>query len=120
MSNLGAYQTMTTISKKVGGPYNLAGILVGAGVAFGVVATNGARFISDKVKEKKKIGRKDIVEYTVFKEATTNEGIKLKKGYKFNVLERDGDAVLVNILDIDNNPYFVSLNLLKSVSNYNG
>ena len=31
MSNLGWYQTMTTVAKKVGGPLPLAGLIVAAG-----------------------------------------------------------------------------------------
>ena len=31
MSNLGWYQIMTTMAKKVGGPLKLAGLLVGGG-----------------------------------------------------------------------------------------
>lgn len=118
MSNLGAYQLMTTLAKKVGGPYGLAGIFITAGAALGVGATCGVKHITDKSKAKKKKSQKDSITYVINKDSSTNEGVKLEKGLKFRVLEKDGDAVLVELLGVDNNPYFVSAKLLKSVSNY--
>ncbi len=41
MSNLGLYQVMTTVAKKVGGPLVLAGILIG----FGALLHAGVTFV---------------------------------------------------------------------------
>ncbi len=36
----------------------------------------------------------------------------------FKVLERDGNAVLIEKLGDDNNPYFVAAELLNEISDY--
>ncbi len=56
--------------------------------------------------------------YTVEKEAESNEDLKFRIGDKFKVLECDGDAILIELLENDNNPYFVSEKLLKEISDY--
>ena len=54
MSNLGWYQIMTTLSKRVGGPINLAGIVFGGGALFGGGAVAGGLLIKNKVSQKLK------------------------------------------------------------------
>ena len=51
MSNLGVYQVMTTIAKRVGGPKNLAGILIGSGIAIGVGLTKSGELIVNKIRK---------------------------------------------------------------------
>ncbi len=41
-----------------------------------------------------------------------------KEGDHFKVLEEDGDSVLIELLGNDDNPYFVSKELLKEISDY--
>ena len=43
MSNLGPYQTMTTWSKRVGGPYNLAVIIALGGYCLGKIGELGVK-----------------------------------------------------------------------------
>ena len=52
MSNLGWYQIMTTMAKKVGGPLKLAGLLVGGGAVAGEGAVAGGVAIKKKKKKK--------------------------------------------------------------------
>ena len=56
--------------------------------------------------------------YTVNKDDVSNEGIRFNVGDKFQVLESDGDAVLITILNDKDNPHFVDRTLLTEISNY--
>ncbi|MBV4168897.1 hypothetical protein [[Clostridium] innocuum] len=122
MSNLGAYQWLTTAAKKVGGPKNLVLIIAGTGA----VVYKGSEIVVKKtVKEiKKKIRIHQLTEiadtkvYSVTAEGISNEGLAFKIGDQFRVLETDKDAVLIEKIDDDNNPYFVSEELLTNISNY--
>jgi hypothetical protein len=42
----------------------------------------------------------------------------LKVGDEYRVIERDGDATLIEVLGDPKNPYVVSAELLKAVSNF--
>lgn len=117
MSNLGFYQKMTWLAKRVGGPLQLAGLFVGSGVVIGVSGTK----LLEKAKEKK--NQKKMIEeshklYTINADGISNEGLKLGKGLKFSVLEQDGDALLIDLKNDNNSPYFVSAEFLQSISDY--
>ena len=122
MSNLGAYQWLTTAAKKVGGPKNLVLIIAGTGAA----VYKGSEIVVKKtVKEiKKKIRIHQLTEmadtkvYSVTAEGISNEGLVFKIGDQFRVLETDKDAVMIEKIDDDGNPYFVSEELLTNISNY--
>lgn len=121
MSNLGWYQILTSMAKKVGGPKNLIGIFVGSGVIIGGVAVCGAVCGGNAIKrslDKKKQIRESAIIYTVDKEGKSNEGLLFEVGDRFKVLERDGDACLIEIEGNNNNPYFVSGIFLSSISDY--
>ena len=117
MSNLGAYQWLTTAAKKVGGPKNLVLIIAGTGA----VVYKGSEIV---VKKTVKIRIHQLTEiadtkvYSVTAEGISNEGLAFKIGDQFRVLETDKDAVLIEKIDDDNNPYFVSEELLTNISNY--
>ncbi len=121
MSNLGWYQWITTTSKKVKGPLNFMGLLVGGGFAIGVGATAAVNYAREKIsvvkEEKKKAGEAAII-YTVTSLGKSNEGLEFNVGEQFRVLERDGDAVLIEKLGNQDNPYFVSAKFLSSISDY--
>ena len=99
MSNLGAYQWLTTAAKKVRGPKNLVLIIAGTGAA----VYKGSEIVVKKtVKEiKKKIRIHQLTEmadtkvYSVTAEGISNEGLAFKIGDQFRVLETDKDAVLI-------------------------
>lgn len=126
MSNLGGYQIIVEWSKKLGGPRKLVATLLAAGVLGGVVITKGGEVIVKKGKqavishkEKKRIrSAKAAVIYTVNISKKINEGLELKEGNQFKVLTADGNAVMVELLGNDSNPYFVDANLLRSISDY--
>lgn len=121
MSNLGWYQVITTWSKKVGGPLNLLGIVAGVGTLGGVVGTKGIEALvasqKKKATEKEKVAELSKT-YTISKEGVSNEGLQFHVGETFKVLERDGNAVLIEKLGDDNNPYFVAAEFLNGISDY--
>lgn len=122
MSNLGAYQWITSTSKKVGGPINLL-LLTGAiGAAVYKVSEIGVKKgikafkVHQATKTKRLEANKNI--YSVTSPGTSNEGIEFPIGTKFRVLEKDGNSVLIEKIGDKNNPYFVSAEFLCNVSNF--
>ena len=124
MSHLGGYQVFTTLAKKVGGPGNLIALIAGGGAIVGGIAVKcgefavkkGKQAIANRKKNDSSINSDTI--YTVEREAESNEGLRFKVGDSFRVLECDGDAILIELIENKNNPYFVSEKLLKEISNY--
>lgn len=127
MSNLGAYQWITSASKKVGGPINLllltgtagatAGIAIYKACEFGVKKCAKA-FKSHQATTDRKSESRNIL-YSVIKPGVSNEGIEFSVGGQYRVLETDGDSVLIEKIGDQNNPYFVSAEFLSSISGYN-
>lgn len=119
MSNLGLYQTMTTAAKKVGGPVNFL-LLVGAG-GYGVLRLGEAGIKKIVKTVKKHTGRKEVdppKKYVVHSAGESNEGLVFNEGDMYRVLEIDRDCVLIEKIGDKNNPYFVSSELLKSISDF--
>ena len=107
MSNLGFYQVLTTISKKVGGPEKLvAGIAVG-GYA---VLRSGEAGLRWPCATKGQVFRATL--------DGEESGLKIHVGDEYQVLECDGDAILIEVLDDPDNPYFVSSEFLEMISNF--
>ena len=123
MGNLGDYQKIVEIAKKVGGPRILAAIVAAggfvAGGIVGVVGTKGAERVS-KAAKKQKSAPSDTKEelYTVTSDDEESGGLRLRVGDKYRVLGRDRDSILIEVLNDANNPYFVSREFLQSVSDF--
>lgn len=122
MSNLGGYQWLTTAAKKVGGSKNLVLMIAGAGA---VVYKGGEVAVKRTVKAIKQRKNKEQLSetvntkmYTVTAEGMSNEGLEFKIGDQFRVLELDKDAILIEKIGDNNNPYFVSAELLKNISDF--
>ena len=122
MSNLGGYQWLTTTAKKVGGPINLVLMIASTGVAIykgsEVVIKKSIKAVKKKYDDKKLKTESNIKQYTVKTFGVSNEGLQFKVGEQFKVLESDGEAVLIEKIGDTNNPYFVSVELLKKISDY--
>lgn len=114
MSNLGAYQTMTTLSKKVGGPFNLAAIIAIGGYGLGKLSEIGIK----KIKNFKNKKDKSLEVYSILSQGVSNEGLVFNKGDQIRILESDKDVILIEKVGDPNNPYYVSADLLRSISNY--
>ena len=123
MSNLGGYQWLTTVAKKVGGPKNLVLIIAGAGAVIyksGEIAVKRTVKVIKKKRSKDKIPEiVDTKTYIVTADGISNEGLAFEIGDQFKVLETDKDAVLIEKIGDSDNPYFISAELLKNISNYN-
>jgi hypothetical protein len=121
MSNLGWYQILTSTAKKVGGPKQLIGLIAGGGALLGGGAVAGGSVLKKKISSKLAKKRQEAeaaVLYTVYTEGKSNEGLLFKVGDTFKVLETDGDAGLIEKIGDENNPYFVSLKFLSTISDY--
>lgn len=124
MSNLGGYQTITTIVKALGGPKKAVGLILGGTLAVGGVVGS---FVPSVFK-----AAKDAIEKRTSHSPTTGQMFtvhthrdgdgrsepKLRVGDQFRILERDGDAVLIEVLNDDDNPYFVSGEILARISDF--
>lgn len=119
MSNLGTYQWLTTAAKKVGGPKNLVLIIAGTGAAVykgsEIVVKKTVKKIKKKIRIHQLTEMADTKVYSVTAEGISNEGLAFKIGDQFRVLETNKDAVLMEKIGDDNNPYFVSEELLENM-----
>ena len=123
MSNLGEYQWITTTAKKVGGPINL---LLLAGATGAVIYKSSEVVIKQSIRIVK-ARRKTMLAieatktpYEVTSVGRSNEGLDFMVGDQFRVLETDGDSVLIEKIGDNDNPYFVSAELLRRISNFEG
>lgn len=120
MSDLGGYQRLTTIAKKVGGPTNLVLLIAGSGA---VVYKGGEILVRKAIKNVNKLYAENSSEissqiYIVNKQGVSNENLVFELGDRFKVLEFDGDAILIEKIGDSNNPYVVSSEFLEKISNY--
>lgn len=77
----------------------------------------GGKRIYRKLKER---GAPCTTKGAVFKVTTDGEdgGLNLHTGDEFRVLECDGAAILVEVLGDADNPYFISADFLRTVSDF--
>ena len=117
MSNLGAYQTETTWCKKVGGVGNMTVILMVLGYGCGKIVEISGRAIAKRIRAKKESNQQaELIEVT--SSGTDSSNLHLNEGDTYRVLYSDGDLVLIEKTGDGNNPYMVSPDFLRSVSNY--
>lgn len=122
MSNLGCYQWFTTNAKRVGGPLKLMGLIAIAGYVVIRTGEIGAKKAIKLVKKHNEDKVKDTFKKNsvckVIADANIEEGVDVKIGDKIKVCAIDGEAVMIEILSNKNNPYFIDINLLKSITDY--
>ena len=103
MSNLGAYQWITSASKKVGGPINLL-LLTGAvgataGISIYKACEIGVKKCAKAIKSHQAAMNRNSesqqILYSVIQPGVSNEGIEFPAGSQYHVLETDGDSVLI-------------------------
>ena len=71
-------------------------------------------------RQKKAESSEPAVTFTVAIDADCGGGLTLHAGDKFRVLSRDGDAVLIEVIEDADNPYFVSAETLVNISDFPG
>lgn len=123
MSNLGAYQAMATMAKKVGGPVALlTTVLVGGYAAGRSLEAAGRKAVrSGRAAIAKRKGMPCATKgmcFEVVTDGVDGGGLKFRTGDEYGVLECDGDSILIEILGDPNNPYFVSRDFLTTVSDF--
>ncbi|AWK10026.1 hypothetical protein DDQ41_15245 [Streptomyces spongiicola] len=122
MGNLGGYQTMTTLAKKVGGPGVLVVVTAVGGWAIGRGVEAGGKNVFRTVKAAAKkrnapCSTKGQV-FDVVSDGEDGKGLAIRAGDQYRVMECDGEAILIEVLGGTNNPYFTSAQFLASVSGF--
>lgn len=122
MGNLGGYQTMTTLAKRVGGPGALTLVIAVGGWAFGRGAEAGGKSVfkaarAAAMKRNAACSTKGQV-FAVVSDGEDGKGLELRAGDQYRVMECDREAILIEVLGGTNNPYFTSEQFLASVSGF--
>lgn len=117
MSNLGPYQVMTTLAKKVGGPKVLLLLTGATGYATGKLGEMAVKRIVRRRRAKADLHRNQTV-IEVTSAGTDNSNLHFDVGDSYRILYSDTDMVLVEKIGDTNNPYMVSSDFLRSISNY--
>jgi hypothetical protein len=122
MGNLGWYQLLTTWAKKVGGPKQLMLLLAAGGyIIIRPVEAGGKKiFKLIKSKTKQKANKANMKSFIFTENGFGENELLFSKGDRFFVPATHDDAVLIEKENDDNNPYFVSGEWLKEVSDYDG
>ena len=119
MGNLGLYQAMTAGAKRGGGPVELGIIFWGTGYMVGRVCESGIKFVVRKLRQPQQQECYRGKLFTVNGIYLSDDGFQLKFGDKFEVLEQDSGAALIKKIGDSNNPYMVSLDILRQLSDFN-
>lgn len=122
MSNLGAYQVMTTLAKRVGGPKFLLGYTMVGGYFVLRISEAGVKKVVTTIKSlyaDLSDNAQDCNEYTVTTSATGNDGVHYHAGDKIRILDQlEGNAALIEKVGDENSPYLETVSFLKSISSY--
>ncbi|MCT8395018.1 hypothetical protein D0499_04215 [Weissella soli] len=120
MGNLGWYQLMTTVAKKVGGPKQLLALVAAGGyVIIRGVEAGGKKVIKLVKKDnKEKSTSKVLPAYKFIIDGKDDKGLIFSSGDVFYVAARHEDVILIEKEKDDNNPYFVSVDWLMKVSSF--
>lgn len=120
MGNLGWYQLMTTVAKKVGGPKQLLALVAAGGyVIIRCVEAGGKKVIKLVKKDnKEKSTSKVLPAYKFIIDGKDDKGLIFSSGDIFYVAARHDDVILIEKEKDDNNPYFVSVDWLMKVSSF--
>lgn len=116
MSNLGWYQKMTVAAKKVNGPMNLFLLVAGGGYVVGRSCEVIGKAAYKKIKELRKPKALEVKEYVVDGIYSSEDGLELKFGDRFIVLEQLECAALISKIGDDNNPYIIPISVLHGIS----
>ena len=118
MNNLGGYQVMTTVAKKVGGPKHLLLYTAIGGYAVIRFAEQSVKQVVKKfnlLMEEQKPRQKV---YTVKEFGITDEGINFYPDDKFKVLFRDKKSAVIVFSGEEETSYEVSMEFLRDISDY--
>ena len=117
MSNLRGYQRITTFAKLVGGPGQMVGVLVIGGYVTLRTVEGVIKKVIVKAREKKNnpdVNMDKSSVYTAIREVTNEQGLTIKEGDQVRIMESDEDAILIEVIDREDDPFFVSKDFLHS------
>ena len=117
MSNLGDYQRIVELAKKAGSPKKLGLITLAVGAVAWRGIEAGGRYAIRRMREANTPCPTQGQEFTVTTTGT-RDGLTLKSGDRYRVLECDDDAILIELDGNDDNPHVVAKAFLHAVSNY--
>ncbi|MFD4953704.1 hypothetical protein [Streptomyces sp. NPDC058451] len=111
---------MTTAAKRVGGPKELLAGIGGLGylTVRGVEAGGTAAYKKLRSVFEKKIESTSDRVFTVTADGDDGNGLTVRVGNEIRVLKNVGEAVLVELIDDQDNPYMVSPTFLASVCDF--
>ncbi len=118
--NLGAYQLMTTLAKRVGGPAALAVATAVGGYAALRPVEAGVKKVIQRLRTPSTPCLAKGFVFTVTCDGQDGNGLDLHSGAEYRVLECDADAILIEVLGAADNPHFVSAQFLATVSDFPG
>lgn len=113
---LGLYQSIVVWSKKLGGPKRFIALTMASGYLVGRTVEVGVKTLAKAAKKSKK---PPLPTYTIHTAASSDD-LHFSAGDTFHILEQDKDAVLIEKIGDANNPYFISTQELKNISDYSG
>lgn len=123
MSNLGLYQDIAKVMKKVGGPKIALPLFASISYGVGRLGEFSIKKIHAVLKKKPTSQMKEkynnAPRYEVIKKGISNEGVQFDVGDEIKLLVVDNDLAFIEKIGDDNSPYFISLDLLKEITNYN-
>lgn len=115
--NLGSYQTMVTLAKSVGGPKRLAVAVATAGFVVPRAVEAGVRGMgrrSAAASREPHMPAFHAGEHVLTcREVPLGGGVRLPSGAAAQVIEQDGDAVLITVVGRDDNPHVVTASALE-------
>ncbi len=125
MGNLGDYQRITTLFKQLGGPRAAKFYLAGGAAALfaaGGAAYAGIQRIGPLVKNwleaRNQLDSLAGSSFIVHTATEDDQGLRFEVDDQFRVLERDKDAVLIELIGNDDNPWVVSSEVLSRISDF--
>lgn len=116
MSNLGMYQLITTVSKKAGGPVNFLLMVATGGYITGRTVEWAVKNIFKALAEEEKDSRIHTLKSSYVIAGNEGKYCELGPGDQYRILARDGDAVLIEKIGNQNNPYYVSKSFLENIT----
>ncbi len=117
MSNLGKYQVVTTLMKKMGGPDKAIAKAVAGVAVITIAGWEAGKWGVGKIREKFTKDPEEWKKYSISKSGVYKE-LSVKPGDVITVMEQDGEAVLIAVDGRKDNPFMVSAEWLKDVSEF--
>ncbi|PRZ40900.1 hypothetical protein CLV47_11365 [Antricoccus suffuscus] len=117
--NLGGYQVLVTVVKKLGGPATATAAVATALVAVGSTGTLGAQKIIQRLKGDRRSQSQASNEPSwieVVDHVANDNGITLEVGARFRVIATTDDTVVIEIEGHKDNPHVVAGDYLASIS----